>query len=1167
MNSLMIWLEQVFEPIPLPLLDIWGHIGYFLGLFLMVSAFGGFTFRPGGRWGLGRERQAWDAKALLSIALTFILVFTTGYIGSFFVLVPGAQTFESLKDLSVLLCILIFGYPALLAVPFVYGLSDLIEGVPPSFLLDWIEGYFINPSCFWVAYQLIGKDPDFKKGKTWGGYLLFVLIFMSIEPQLWGYICSNKFTPEISYRTITPALFFTTGLTWIIAPFAMLVAYPLAKKYNMFWAEISGHVKERKVGAREWVWRSGKEGSEEDDQSFSQALPIRIFILTPLIVFVFVIVIATAYISSRSAENTAMNLASRLHNEISERTKLQLDDYFETFKINDEARLKSDLSKVIAKTSLSKQIAIYIIDRSGNLVVSSVSASPDLKQKELQPVADGVLLNAVSNLNRISGGLETFNSAKQYPFDIISAKPLFRKTWLAQANPYVNQSASEDWIVLTVMPESYYLEGVQLGNAKSGIIFAIGLTLALLVAVLLADILARPIGRISIATRALALGEFSQKVPSSLLAELDSLSISFNNMMEQLRESIERTRLSEQQFHDLVDTSPGVVWEATIDTFDFTYVSQQAVNLFGYSVEEWKQSGFWLEHLYPEDKKKAVGFYSECVNEHKTKDLEYRLLHKSGNIVWVSDTAKLITLSDSVKFLRGVMVDVSERKKIEEKLLEHSRLIETIVDLTPDVLYIYDLEERKNIYSNHGIVNTLGYTPSELQSMGDQIVPTLMHPDDFKTYLTEIVPLYHSLGDKTVIHHEYRMRHKLGEWKWLISAELIYKRSHTGAPKQIFGITHDITNAKQAEETILDLNANLERKIELRTLELKSSNEELIKTINHLENIMKELQDAQEQLLLSEKLAALGRLSAGMAHELNTPLGAISSANKTILKMLDTELKEIPELLSNLNNEERESFRVLLVECMLDAALPEHLPDRSLRKKMIQTFRDAGIRNPEESAVIVIETGVHKLGERLLKLLNTERSSDLLSALNTISSIARLANVISVANGKASYVVEALRNYLSPEGRDDEELSSVDIRSEIETLLALYHNKIKYGVEVLRIYNTDNRCIGNGNKLNQVWINLINNGLQSMEYSGKIEIEINKMDSWIVTSITDSGPGIPVEIQSKIFNPFFTTKKHGEGIGIGLDICKKIIEKMGGKIEFESKPGKTKFSVWLKSAD
>ena len=147
---------------------MWGRFSYLVGLVLAVCAFGGFTFRIGERWGFGRERQTWDAKAFLSLPLTFVLIIATGYLGSFIVLVPGAQTFESLKDLVVLLCIVLFGYPALIAVPPAYMLSDLIEGVPPDFVLSWAEGYFFWTAFVWMAYQLIGRNPDFRRAADVG---------------------------------------------------------------------------------------------------------------------------------------------------------------------------------------------------------------------------------------------------------------------------------------------------------------------------------------------------------------------------------------------------------------------------------------------------------------------------------------------------------------------------------------------------------------------------------------------------------------------------------------------------------------------------------------------------------------------------------------------------------------------------------------------------------------------------------------------------------------------------------------------------------------------------------------------------------------------------------------------------------------------------------------
>ena len=148
MTAVVTWLEALVHSIPLPVLEVWGRFAYLVGLFLAICAFGGFTFRIGEHWGFGRARQTWDTKAFLSMPLTFVLIIATGYIGSFIVLVPGAQTFESLKDLAVLLCIVLFGYPALIAVPPAYMLSDLIEGVPPELRPELGGGlFFLDRLC------------------------------------------------------------------------------------------------------------------------------------------------------------------------------------------------------------------------------------------------------------------------------------------------------------------------------------------------------------------------------------------------------------------------------------------------------------------------------------------------------------------------------------------------------------------------------------------------------------------------------------------------------------------------------------------------------------------------------------------------------------------------------------------------------------------------------------------------------------------------------------------------------------------------------------------------------------------------------------------------------------------------------------------------------------
>ena len=529
MHAVIKWLESVFAAIPLNLLEVWGGFGYLLGFALMLAAYGGLTFKPHGRWGLGLSRQSWDNRALLSTVITFAAIFVTGYIGSFIVLVPGAQTFESLKDLSVFLCVVLFGYPALLTVPLAYGLSDLVEGVPPGFLLDWGFGYFINPACFWLAHQLIGRRPDFRRARTWGWYLVFVLLFMSIEPQLWGHITTPQFTTDIAYHSLTPALFFTTSITWIIAPFAMLAALPLARRYGMFWAEIPLHVKERRLGMHNWRWVNAGSASAELDRG-TLRVPIRMALVTPFIVLLVLTVGATAYVTLSSAETASVKLASRLHEEIAENINLQLDDHLEQLQQRGLPLREGDLVDLLHKLPMASNGRALVVDRQGRLVANS---------ERLPLAADPVADAAVAALHRSAPLLSALKTPLQLHFDVITSKPLARESWLMQATPYQDRSGHTDWLLLTAMPESWYLEGIRTGNSKSAMVFSVALMLTLVAAIVLSSLVAAPIRRLARATRALARGELGQRVPGSRLDELGALSASFNFMAERLQRSFD----------------------------------------------------------------------------------------------------------------------------------------------------------------------------------------------------------------------------------------------------------------------------------------------------------------------------------------------------------------------------------------------------------------------------------------------------------------------------------------------------------------------------------------------------------------------------------------------------------------------------------------------------
>jgi two-component system, chemotaxis family, sensor kinase Cph1 len=190
---------------------------------------------------------------------------------------------------------------------------------------------------------------------------------------------------------------------------------------------------------------------------------------------------------------------------------------------------------------------------------------------------------------------------------------------------------------------------------------------------------------------------------------------------------------------------------------------------------------------------------------------------KDGTLVDTDISMKMVDI-DGRRLVMGIVHDITERKRDEEELkqlnqqLTESRLfIENIINASPDLIYIYDIVERKNVYVNEGIQKILGYTDQEIKEMGSEIISRLMDPGDFEIYLRETVPRYLAAVDDELIEHQYRMRHKNGSWHWLDSKEQIFQRQEDGSPQQIFGMVEDVTESRKAEEQLARYTEELER--------------------------------------------------------------------------------------------------------------------------------------------------------------------------------------------------------------------------------------------------------------------------------------------------------------------------------------------------------------------
>ena len=376
--------------------------------------------------------------------------------------------------------------------------------------------------------------------------------------------------------------------------------------------------------------------------------------------------------------------------------------------------------------------------------------------------------------------------------------------------------------------------------------------------------------------------------------------------------------------------------------------------------------------------------------------------------------------------------------------------------------------------------------------------------------------------------------------------------------KRLFGIIRDITQEKKADEEIRRLNRELEARVAERTGQLSAANEALSKALV-------ELEAQHEQKILAEKMATLGRLVATLSHELNTPIGAIKSES-------GSELRDAPELarrLSSLHRLDDSDFDTLLA--ILDNATPTRMATlddapgiRLLRKSYEKSLKAAACEDAGMVSDELIDLGFAGTADQLLALRRGPSFAGLVHLAGELTASIRADAVISAASEKAERVIRTLQTYVS--GGLGQQLVRTDVRSVIERALAAQRRMAGpgVGIELLWAEATEIHCFPE--QLEQVWTNLISNALHSMGRSGKLRIETLRDGDDVIVRVIDDGPGIPEQMQARVFTPFFTTKAPGLGAGLGLDSSKRILEAIGGSIGFKSGPGSTCFTVRLKAA-
>ena len=369
------------------------------------------------------------------------------------------------------------------------------------------------------------------------------------------------------------------------------------------------------------------------------------------------------------------------------------------------------------------------------------------------------------------------------------------------------------------------------------------------------------------------------------------------------------------------------------------------------------------------------------------------------------------------------------------------------------------------------------------------------------------------------------------------------------------------TEAQQVQlklvKNLQDTELLLERKVNQRTASLTIAKQQA-------EKALADLKATQAQLIQAEKMASLGLLVSNVAHEINTPIGAVKSSGEFVAESLDATLMHMPRLLDVLDLATRDLLHRLIVQAKAQASPLSTREERALSKQVCAQLEAAGVADATRKARVLMKFHVHATALEYLPLLNHPECDFILMVAAGIADMINGTRNINFAVEKVSRIVYALKSLSGHEVASA--VTHAQVFAGLDKVLFDCQSQM-HSVQVVRVYEEIAPLHADHDALHQLWLHLISNALQAMQHNGQLELSVRSIEGHVEVKISDNGCGMPDAMREKIFDPFFTTRTAGGGSGMGLAIVKRIVDQHQGRIDVQTEVGMgTTFTVVLTAA-